>query len=95
MSVSQGDEDRAVAEYQKLVDANPADTDYRFFVVKPCGEGEHVFSETDAEFQAAEVRVVLRSGLKQVAYDGEMGEKSEEFVFSKREPLTVYCCRTD
>ena len=32
--------------------ANPADSDYLFFVVKPCGEGEHVFSETDAEFQA-------------------------------------------
>ena len=47
-----------------------------------------------AEFQAEEVRVVSRSGLKQVAYDGEMGEKSEEFLFSKREPLTVYCCRT-
>ena len=31
--------------------ANPAKTDYLFFVVKPCGEGEHVFSETDAEFQ--------------------------------------------
>ena len=31
--------------------ANPADTDYLFFVVKPCGEGEHAFSETDAEFQ--------------------------------------------
>ena len=31
--------------------ANPAQTDYLFFVVKPCGEGEHVFSETDAEFQ--------------------------------------------
>jgi hypothetical protein len=30
-----------------------------------------------------------------VAYDGEMGEKSEEFLFSKREHLTVYCCRTD
>ena len=26
-------------------------TDYLFFVVKPCGEGEHVFAETDAEFQ--------------------------------------------
>jgi diacylglycerol kinase family enzyme/membrane-associated phospholipid phosphatase len=48
-----------------------------------------------AEFQADEVRVVSRSGLKQVAYDGEMGEKAEEFVFTKREPLTVYCCRTD
>jgi UPF0755 protein len=31
--------------------ANPAKTDYLFFVVKPCGEGEHAFSETDAEFQ--------------------------------------------
>jgi undecaprenyl-diphosphatase len=48
-----------------------------------------------ASFQAEEVRVVSRSGLKQVAYDGEMGEKAEEFLFSKREPLTVYCCRTD
>jgi diacylglycerol kinase family enzyme/membrane-associated phospholipid phosphatase len=48
-----------------------------------------------ASFQAEEVRVVSRSGLKQVAYDGEMGEKSEEFLFSKRQSLTVYCCRTD
>jgi uncharacterized YceG family protein len=32
--------------------AKPAQTDYLFFVVKPCGEGEHAFSETDAEFQA-------------------------------------------
>jgi uncharacterized YceG family protein len=32
--------------------ANPANSDYLFFVVKPCGEGEHAFSETDAEFQA-------------------------------------------
>jgi UPF0755 protein len=31
--------------------ANPANTDYLFFVVKPCGEGEHVFSETNAEFE--------------------------------------------
>ena len=31
--------------------AHPAKTDYLFFVVKPCGEGEHVFAETDAEFQ--------------------------------------------
>ena len=30
--------------------ADPADTDYLFFVVKPCGEGEHAFSETEAEF---------------------------------------------
>ena len=36
-----------------------------------------------AEFQAEEVRVVSRSGLKQVAYDGEMGEKAEEFVFTQ------------
>src|SRR5687768_4124313 len=48
-----------------------------------------------AEFQAGEVTVVSRSGLTQVAYDGEMGEKATEFRFSKREPLTVYCCRTD
>jgi UPF0755 protein len=33
--------------------AHPAKTDYLFFVVKPCGEGEHVFTETDAEFQEA------------------------------------------
>ncbi len=31
--------------------AHPAKSDYLFFVVKPCGEGEHVFAETDAEFQ--------------------------------------------
>ncbi len=31
--------------------ANPADTDYFFFVVEPCGEGEHAFAETDAEHQ--------------------------------------------
>jgi undecaprenyl-diphosphatase len=47
-----------------------------------------------AEFQAEEVRVVSRSGLKQVAYDGEMGEKATEFHFTKRHALTVYCCRT-
>jgi diacylglycerol kinase family enzyme/membrane-associated phospholipid phosphatase len=48
-----------------------------------------------AEFQAEEVRVVLRSGPEAVAYDGEMGEKADEFTFSKRDRLTVYCCRTD
>lgn len=48
-----------------------------------------------AEFQAEEVRVESRSGLKQVAYDGEMGEKATEFRFTKRHELTVYCCRTD
>jgi uncharacterized YceG family protein len=31
--------------------AGPASTDYLFFVVKACGEGEHVFTETDAQFQ--------------------------------------------
>ena len=31
--------------------ARPAKTDYLFFVVEPCGEGEHAFAETDAEFQ--------------------------------------------
>jgi UPF0755 protein len=30
--------------------AAPAKTDYIFFVVKPCGEGEHAFSETEADF---------------------------------------------
>ena len=55
------------------------------------GVSEHIRSY--AQFQAEEVRIVSRSGVQQVAYDGEMGERSEEFVFSKREPLTVYCCR--
>ena len=31
--------------------ANPADHDLLFYVVKPCGNGAHAFSETDAEFQ--------------------------------------------
>jgi UPF0755 protein len=31
--------------------AHPAKTDYLFFVVKPCGEGEHAFAATDAEHQ--------------------------------------------
>jgi diacylglycerol kinase family enzyme len=48
-----------------------------------------------AEFQAEEVRVVLRSGPEPVAFDGEMGEKATEFTFTKRDRLTVYCCRTD
>jgi len=33
------------------------------------------------------------SGPQQVAYDGETGDESVEFVFRKRERLTVYCCR--
>jgi undecaprenyl-diphosphatase len=48
-----------------------------------------------AEFQAEEVRVELRSGPEQIAYDGETGETASEFVFRKRTSLTVYCCRTD
>jgi undecaprenyl-diphosphatase len=48
-----------------------------------------------AQFQAEQVHVVLRSGPEPVAYDGEMGDKADEFRFGKRQPLTVYCCRTD
>lgn len=29
----------------------PARTDYRFYVVKPCGNGAHAFSATEAQFQ--------------------------------------------
>lgn len=57
------------------------------------GVSEHTRSY--GHFAAEEVRVVSRSGPKQVAYDGEMGEKATEFRFSKRAPLSVYCCRTD
>jgi uncharacterized YceG family protein len=31
--------------------ANPANVDYLFYVVRPCGNGAHAFSSTDAEFQ--------------------------------------------
>jgi uncharacterized YceG family protein len=31
--------------------ARPAKTDFIYYVVKPCGEGEHAFSSSDAEFQ--------------------------------------------
>jgi uncharacterized YceG family protein len=31
--------------------AHPAKVDYLFYVVKPCGDGAHNFSSTDAEFQ--------------------------------------------
>ncbi len=31
--------------------AKPAKTGYLYFVVKPCGRGEHAFAKTDAEFQ--------------------------------------------
>jgi uncharacterized YceG family protein len=33
--------------------ANPAKTQYLYFVVKPCANGEHAFTKTDAEFQRA------------------------------------------
>jgi uncharacterized YceG family protein len=32
--------------------ANPTHTNFLFFVVKPCGNGEHAFSSTNARFQA-------------------------------------------
>jgi uncharacterized YceG family protein len=32
--------------------ANPAHTNFLYFVVKPCGNGGHAFSSTDAQFQA-------------------------------------------
>jgi hypothetical protein len=57
------------------------------------GVSEHTRSY--GHFTAEDVRVVSRSGFEQIAYDGEMGEKATEFHFSKRAPLTVYCCRTD
>ncbi|RZU34139.1 phosphatase PAP2 family protein [Blastococcus saxobsidens] len=56
------------------------------------GVSEHARSY--GHFSAAEVRVVSRSGPQRVAYDGEMGAAATEFRFRKREPLTVYCCRT-
>jgi diacylglycerol kinase family enzyme/membrane-associated phospholipid phosphatase len=57
------------------------------------GVSEH--SRSYGHFDAEEVTVLSRSGLKQVAYDGEMGEKATEFRFRKRSTeLTVYCCRT-
>ncbi len=31
--------------------AHPAKTDYIYYVVKPCGNGAHAFSSSDAEFQ--------------------------------------------
>jgi undecaprenyl-diphosphatase len=56
------------------------------------GVSEH--SRSYGHLEAEEVRVVSRSGVQQVAFDGEMGEKAAEFVFTKRRALTVYCCRT-
>jgi UPF0755 protein len=31
--------------------ADPANVDYLYYVVRPCGDGAHSFSSTDAEFQ--------------------------------------------
>jgi UPF0755 protein len=36
--------------------AHPAHTNFLFFVVKPCGNGAHVFSSTDAQFQRDSAR---------------------------------------
>jgi diacylglycerol kinase family enzyme/membrane-associated phospholipid phosphatase len=55
------------------------------------GVSEH--SRSYKEFQVPELRVRSLSGPQQVAYDGETGDVSTEFVFRKRERLTVYCSR--
>jgi diacylglycerol kinase family enzyme/membrane-associated phospholipid phosphatase len=55
------------------------------------GVSEH--SRSYEEFQVPELRVRSLSGPQQVAFDGETGESSTEFVFRKRERLTVYCSR--
>jgi hypothetical protein len=55
------------------------------------GVSEHARSYS--QFQAPELRVRSLSGPQQVAYDGETGETSTEFLFRKRELLTVYCSR--
>jgi undecaprenyl-diphosphatase len=55
------------------------------------GVSEH--SRSYAQFQAPEVQVRLLSGPQQVAYDGETGETTTEFLFRKREQLTVYAQR--
>jgi undecaprenyl-diphosphatase len=57
------------------------------------GVSEH--SRSYAQVQVEEVRVVSRSGPQQIAFDGETGPEATEFVFRKRDRLTVYCCRTD
>jgi diacylglycerol kinase family enzyme/membrane-associated phospholipid phosphatase len=56
------------------------------------GVSEHTRSY--GHFDADEVRVISRSGSQQVAFDGEMGERTADFHFRKRAQLTVYCCRT-
>jgi diacylglycerol kinase family enzyme/membrane-associated phospholipid phosphatase len=57
------------------------------------GVSEHTRSY--GHFTAEDVRIESRSGPRQVAFDGEMGEQATEFHFRKRGHLTVYCCRTD
>lgn len=39
--------------------AQPANTNYLFFVVKPCGAGDHVFSATLAQFNADQRRYTI------------------------------------
>jgi undecaprenyl-diphosphatase len=56
------------------------------------GVSEH--SRSYDQVQLEEVHLECRSGPEQIAYDGETGEKATEFLFRKRERLTVYCCRT-
>ena len=57
------------------------------------GVSEH--SRSYAQVQLEEVRVVSRSGPQRIAYDGETSsDAATEFVFRKRDRLTVYCCRT-
>jgi undecaprenyl-diphosphatase len=55
------------------------------------GVSEH--SRSYRGFQAPELTVRLLSGPQQVAFDGETGETTTEFRFSKREQLTVYAQR--
>jgi diacylglycerol kinase family enzyme len=55
------------------------------------GVSEH--SRSYSQFQAPELRVRSLSGPQQVAFDGETGEEATEFLFRKRERLTVYCSR--
>ncbi|WP_369140760.1 bifunctional phosphatase PAP2/diacylglycerol kinase family protein [Modestobacter versicolor] len=55
------------------------------------GVSEH--SRSYVGFQAPALRVRSLSGPQQVAYDGETGETATDFVFGKRERLTVYCSR--
>lgn len=55
--------------------ANPAKGDYLFYVVKPCGNGTHAFSTTDAQFerdrQAYERARTERGGDPSVCKDDE------------------------